>query len=476
MLPRISLTSSTRQIDHLALVAGALNELPEGLFTAEEISFIRRSKEELKQELVVIDRLGFLVFLFFVKREDQKPKQLEAIRRAGDRICESLNRRKAVKVFLWDEMGLADEVLALAEGMILANYQFRKYLSSGEGVNTLKEIGIYSTVVTREDIRLLQILTEAVFQCRDLINEPVSTLTATRFAREMQSMGEAAGVQVEVMSKKKIEALKMGGLLGVNQASKEPPTFTVMEYKAAGAHNTKPIVLVGKGIVYDTGGMNLKPGGSLMNMKDDMSGGAAVASVITAIAKARLPVHVVGLVPATDNRIGPGAIVPGDILHMHNGTTVEVIDTDAEGRLILADALSYAKRFDPMLVIDMATLTGSAIRAIGNFAAAAMQINAGDTLDTLRQSGDITGERFWEFPMWEEYEDFLKSEIADLKNLGPPEAGAITAAKFLGKFTAYPWIHLDIAGPAFADKRDSYRGQGGTGFGVRLLFNFVQKI
>jgi leucyl aminopeptidase len=360
--------------------------------------------------------------------------------------------------------------------MMLANYQFRKYMTSKEGVNTLKEIGIYSTVVTREEIRLLQTLTGVVYQCRDLINEPVSTLTATRFAAEMRSMGEAAGVQVEVMSKKKIEALKMGGLLGVNQASKEPPTFTVMEYKPGDARNKNPLVLVGKGIVYDTGGMNLKPGSSLMNMKDDMSGGAAVAAVVTAIAKAGMPVHLVGIIPATDNRIGSDAMVPGDILHMHSGTTVEVIDTDAEGRLILADALSYAKRFDPMLVIDLATLTGSPIRAIGNFAAVAMQVNAGEALALLQQTGDISGERLWEFPMWEEYEELLRSEIADLKNLGPPEAGAITAAKFLGKFTAYPWIHLDIAGPAFADKRDSYRGQGGTGFGVRLLFNFVQKI
>ena len=207
-----------------------------------------------------------------------------------------------------------------------------------------------------------------------------------------------------------------------------------------------------------------------------MSGAAAVASVIYAIARAELPVHVIGLIPATDNRIGPKSIVPGDIIRTHDGTTIEIIDTDAEGRLILADALSCAKKYDPMLVIDLATLTGSAIRAIGTFAAAAMQVKAEKEMDRMKESGWITGERIWEFPMWEEYGEMMKSDLADLKNLGPAEAGTITAAKFLEKFIDFPWIHLDMAGPAFTEKRDGYRGQGGTGFGVRLLFNFVQKI
>jgi leucyl aminopeptidase len=221
--------------------------------------------------------------------------------------------------------------------------------------------------------------------------------------------------------------------------------------------------------------MNLKPGDSMSTMKEDMSGAAAVASAIYAIATAELPVHVIGLMPATDNRPGPKAIVPGDIIKMQSGLTVEVLNTDAEGRLILADALSYAKKYTPSLVIDLATLTGSAIRAVGRIGIVAMQIKASKDLEQLKESGMETYERIVEFPTWDEYGEGIKSEVADIKNVGPAEAGAITAGKFLEKFTDYPYIHLDIAGPAFLDKRDSYRGQGGTGVGVRLLFDFIKK-
>lgn len=286
-------------------------------------------------------------------------------------------------------------------------------------------------------------------------------------------MAKEAGATVEVLNKQNITALKMGGLLGVNKGSHEPPTFTVMEWKPSDAVNKKPFVFVGKGVVYDTGGMNLKPGDSMLNMKDDMSGAAAVAAVVSAVAKAKLPVYVVGLMPATDNRPGEQALVSGDIITMHNGMTVEVLNTDAEGRLILADALSYAKKYDPELVIDLATLTGAAVRAIGKFGAVAMQSNAAGQLEKLKLSGFEVYERLAEFPMWDEYGEQIKSDLADLKNLGPAEAGMITAGKFLEKFTSYPYIHLDIAGPAFIEKRDAYRGQGGTGFGVRLLFDFL---
>jgi leucyl aminopeptidase len=289
-------------------------------------------------------------------------------------------------------------------------------------------------------------------------------------------MGTECGAAVEVLGKGRIEALKMGGLLGVNQGSIEPPTFTIMEWKPADARNGKPVVLVGKGVMYDTGGMNLKPDNYMMNMKDDMSGAAAVASVVYALAGAKVPVHVVALMPATDNRPGDRALVPGDVITISNGKTVEVLNTDAEGRLILADALCYASGYNPMLVIDMATLTGSALRALGNFGAPAMQSRAVKELKRLIEAGYQVCERLVEFPMWEEYGEQIKSDIADLKNLGPPEAGMITAAKFLENFTDYPYIHIDIAGPAFAEKRDSYRGLGGTGFGVRLLSQFLSEL
>jgi len=476
MIPSIILTSKEQELQHLVVVLSKLAKLPAGLFSAAEKKYIHEQVETRKQEVVSFNRLDYWVYLFFIKEEKDPSKRLESCRKAGDKVAGLLNSQKAVKATIYDAEGKSSEVLAFAEGMALGSYQFLKYKKDRENENTLKEIEMYAVTCHASRVTDMNILLDAVSRCRDLINEPNSYLTATVFSNEVEKMALESGAHVEVLNKQKIIALKMGGLLGVNQGSHEPPTFTVMEWNPAGAKNKKPIVLVGKGVVYDSGGMNLKPGSSMLNMKDDMSGAAAVAATIYAIARAKLPVHVVGLMPATDNRPGEKAMVSGDIITMHNGMTVEVVDTDAEGRLILADALSYAGKFDPSLVIDLATLTGSAVRAIGKFAAAAMQSKAAQELEQLKSSGNDVYERLAEFPMWEEYGEQLNSDLADLKNLGGPEAGMITAGKFLEKFTGYPYIHLDIAGPAFIDKRDSYRGQGGTGYGVRLLFEFLKKV
>jgi leucyl aminopeptidase len=487
------------------VLASKITKIPAGVLSTAEKTFLKTQVETLKLDVISFNRLSYWVYIYFPKEEKDVPKKLEASRKAGDKIAGLLNGQKASRVAVFDAIGDPATVLAFAEGMALGSYQFLKYKSEKDKVNTLTDIELYSTALENADdpspvtrhaspvthhpspvtrhaspvtrhaspVTHLNILTHAVSTCRDLINEPNSWLTAPVFASEVEKMAKDCGAQVEVLNKQKIAALKMGGLLGVNQGSHEPPTFTVMEWKPADARNTKPIVLVGKGVVYDTGGMNLKPGDSMMNMKDDMSGAAAVAATVWAIAKAKLPVYVVGLMPATDNRPGVKGMVSGDVITMHNGMTVEVLNTDAEGRLILADALSYAKKYDPALVIDLATLTGAAVRAIGKFGAVAMQSNASKELEALQKLGFGVYERLVEFPMWDEYGDQIKSDLADLKNLGPAEAGMITAGKFLEKFTSYPYIHLDIAGPAFIEKRDSYRGQGGTGFGVRLLFDFI---
>jgi leucyl aminopeptidase len=328
--------------------------------------------------------------------------------------------------------------------------------------------------IKAKEISELNILCKAVYACRSLVNEPVSALNAEKLAHDFEIMAKEAGIKIEILNKQKIEALKMGGLLAVNLGSIDPPTFSIMEYKPEGAVNTKPIVFVGKGVVYDTGGLSLKPTSSMDTMKCDMSGGAAVASALYAIALAKLPVYVVALVPATDNRPDGNAYVPGDIITMMDETTVEVLNTDAEGRLILADALTYAKKYEPLLVIDLATLTGAAQAALGSIGIAGMHNKAEAYFPQLIKSSFSVGERIAEFPFWDDYEELLKSEIADLKNIGGKFAGAITAGKFLQHFTDYPWIHLDIAGPAFIDKRDSYRTVGGTGVGVRLLFDFVK--
>jgi leucyl aminopeptidase len=336
-------------------------------------------------------------------------------------------------------------------------------------------VGILSKVIKEAEIDRMNIVADAVIRCRTLVNEPVSHLTSKELAKEFRSMGEEAGIKVEVLNKNKIEALKMGGLLAVNKGSTEPPTFTVMEWDPPKAVNKKPIVLVGKGVVFDTGGLNLKTGNFMDGMKCDMAGAATMATVIFAIARLNLPIHVIGLMPTTDNRMDANSIAPGDVIIMSDGTTVEVLNTDAEGRLILGDALSYAKKLKPELVITAATLTGAASRAIGKYGVVAMENKAGKEIDLLEDCGKSVYERLAVFPFWEEYGELIKSDVADIKNIGGVDAGMITAGKFLAHFTDYPFIHLDIAGPAFLDKKDSYRTAGGTGFGVRLLVEFLER-
>lgn len=476
MHPEVVKISRIPQKTNILFLTPVPEKLPDGFFSKSELAYISRQFKKEKQDYFSFNRLDSWIFIQLIKAEEDPYKGKENLRKSGDKLGAILNESKQKEIILYDASNSPQETLAFAEGLILGQYQFLKYKGKKENENTLKTIHFFSKKITSDDINDLVALTDAVFRCRTLINEPNSFLTATSFAKEVEKLGKACGATVEVLNKARITALKMGGLLGVNQGSEEPPTFTIMEWKPKNAVNKKPYIFVGKGVVFDSGGMNLKPGDSMSTMKEDMAGAAAVASAIYAIASAGFPVHVIGLMPATDNRPGPKAIVPGDIIEMQNGMTVEVLNTDAEGRLILADALNYAIKYNPALVIDLATLTGSAIRAIGKYGIVAMQTKAAKELEQLKESGWETYERIVEFPSWDEYGEGLKSDLADMKNIGPAEAGAITAGKFLEEFTAYPYIHLDIAGPAFLSKRDSYRGQGGTGVGVRLLFNFIKNI
>ena len=253
------------------------------------------------------------------------------------------------------------------------------------------------------------------------------------------------------------------------------PVFCILEWKPEEALNRNPVVLVGKGIVYDTGGLNLKPGDYMENMKGDMAGAAAVTGAMRTIARAKLPVHVVGLVPATDNRPGGNAYTQGDIITMFNKMTVEVANTDAEGRLLLADAISYASLYRPELIIDVATLTGSAAMTFGIQAVAVMGNADRKYFSLLEEAGNEVYERTAELPFWDEYGELIKSDIADVKNIGGREAGAITAGKFLERFAEYPLIHLDIAGPGLLKKDDYYRLKDGPGTGARLLAEFLRK-
>jgi leucyl aminopeptidase len=371
---------------------------------------------------------------------------------------------------------ISDTITAVSESVWLSNYQFLTYKTSKE-YNSLKEGIIYSARTS--DTSLVERaakIAEATTIARDLVNEPVITLTARELANRAEAFGERFGFTVEVFDKQKLRSLKMGGILSVNLGSIEPPTFSILEWKPANAVNEHPVVLVGKGVVYDTGGLSLKPTLNSMDfMKSDMAGAAAVIGTLCAVSALKLPVYVVGLCPATDNRPGQNAYTPGDVITMYDGTTVEVLNTDAEGRLLLADALAYAKKYKPELVIDLATLTGAQVVAVGTHGAAMMSNARESTKNALKEAGQRVYERMVELPLWEEYREQLKSDIADIKNIGGSAGGSATAGKFLEHFTDYPWVHLDIAGPSFLPSPDNYRGKNGTGTGVRLLTEFLQR-
>ena len=462
----IQLQSHSGQLGNNLVIITGKKEQTYSFLSEELTEYLRnfRSGEESFDFLKTTNGFIFLI------KGDQKEEKL---RIAGSRVMDTLDA-KVTELYV---EGDADAIESVTEGLLLSSYRFLKYRKSADK-EALKLEKVYLPYsVTKKQLQELTNTTKAVFWARNMVNEPVSFLNAEQLAEEISTISAEAGISVQTLGKTQIESLKMGGLLAVNKGSIDPPTFTIMEYKPAKAVNKKPIVLVGKGVVYDTGGLSLKPTpGSMDTMKSDMAGAAGVAGAIYLAALQGLKVHVIGLIPATDNRPGQNAYTPGDVITMFDGTTVEVLNTDAEGRMILADALAYGSKYKPELVISMATLTGAAVRAIGTKATVAMG-NADDKVfQQLERSGERTHERIVRLPFWDEYAEEMTSKIADLKNLGGPNAGMITAGKFLEHFTKYPYIHLDIAGPSWLDAKEDYKGQGGTGTGVRMLYNFIKKL
>ena len=367
---------------------------------------------------------------------------------------------------------------AVAEGAILALYRFDTYLSKPvDRPRTLRRITVIaeSAAERREISRGVSygtIVAEGTSLARDLANAPANEIYPESLASRARRVGRSSGVRVTVLGEKQIAAHRMGGLLGVSSGSQRPPRFIIMEYNRPAARRGT-IVLVGKGVTFDSGGISLKPSAGMAEMKMDMSGAAAVIATLGTAARLKVPLHLVGLAPATENLPSGTALKPGDILRHMNGVTSEVDNTDAEGRLILADALAYAGRYKPDLIIDLATLTGACVVALGHLATGMMGTDE-RAMGTLRRSGDRTYERVWELPLFEEYERLIKSDIADVKNVGGRWAGAITAAMFLKKFVGTsPWIHLDIAGTAMLEEPSEYIPKGGTGVGVRLLIDFL---
>ncbi|HET7152847.1 MAG TPA: leucyl aminopeptidase [Candidatus Kapabacteria bacterium] len=411
----------------------------------------------------------------------------ERLRRAAASAAKTAQKVKAKSLhiqFPATSLSTEDAAQALTEGANLSLYKFDKYFTyknDKDKPSKLKEVVLVSSNKADEKdlkkgARNGQIISEGVCFTRDLANAPANEIYPETLAAQAAESGKKYGFNVTILEKKKIEEHGMGGLLGVNagSASARPPRFIIMEWNG-GAEGDKPFVIVGKGITFDSGGISLKPGAGMADMKMDMHGAATVIGTLQTVARLKLPVNVVGLVPTTENMPSGSATRPGDVLRHMNGVTSEVDNTDAEGRLVLADALSYAdKYYKPQAVVDLATLTGACVIALGQHATGMMGNN--DELKAkLKVAGDRTYERVCELPLYEEYEDQIKSDIADVKNVGGRSAGAITAGLFLKRFVGdWPWVHLDIAGTGMAEREMHYAPKGGTGVGVRMLTDVLR--
>ncbi|MCS6968278.1 MAG: leucyl aminopeptidase family protein [Cytophagales bacterium] len=479
MQVHLSQVSSIESSADLAiLIANSAQEAFSFCNSKEEEDYLLQ-KIQQGEGLIVLNqwkRKVYCLALQNIAKENSPTYEVtEKIRRSGGRIAQLLKEDRSHRIQVTTEVENAAFLFALVEGIALGAYQFLKYQPEKLTASQPLQIDCCAKAASQGLLKELANVINANFLVRDLVNEPPAAMNISQLCQQAQQAGVSAGFETRLMRKAEIEALQMNGLLTVNKGSFEEPAFIEMTYCPRNAVNANPLVLVGKGIVYDTGGYSIKTEG-MEWMKCDMAGAAIVIGTLHAIAANQLPCYVIGLVPVTDNRISAHAYVPGDIITYANGKTVEVINTDAEGRLILADALIYAQKFAPHLVVDVATLTGSAIRAIG-WQACAMMCTAGEEIkQKFAESARATYERFVEFPLWEEYDEYLKSNIAHLKNVGPPEAGAITAAKFLQHFTNYPWIHLDVAGVVLLKSAETHRPAGATGFGVRLLYDFAKRL
>ncbi len=400
---------------------------------------------------------------------------------AAQRARELKVRRLATVVHGAGRGGLSPEEAAQAtvEGTLLGlyTYQRKKENAERQGPEVLRLVEFDATkeAAIAAGARRAEILARFVNRVRDWVNEPGSDMTPRRLAEEVLGLAHEVGIRAQVLNEQQIAALGMGALTAVSRGSEEPPRFIILEYAPDGRLE-RPVVLVGKGITFDSGGLNLKSEEGMATMKGDMAGAAAVLGATLAAAALQLPVPVVALAPACENMPSGKAYKPGDILRALNGKTIEIVNTDAEGRLILADALSYAARYNPRAVINVATLTGAAIIALGQDVAAALFSDNEELAAALLRAAEATGERLWRMPLWEDYLERIRSDVADVKNSGGRYGGLGTSAMFLKQFApdGVPWAHLDIAPMDMAEKARGYVPKGGTGYGVRLLVRYLE--
>ncbi len=401
-------------------------------------------------------------------------RTVDSFRVVGGAIARSGKKQQALSVHeviqAAGELSPAAVAQALAEGLVLGSYEYTA-LKSDPKPSELRSVEVVGTGGKRVQsaFEAGRGVAEAVCVARDLVNEPGGTLTAPALAKKTERLGATYGFEVTVLGPKEIKAAKMGGLLGVNRGSEIPPRFLELSWKPEGKARGV-VALVGKGVTFDSGGLSLKPSDGMIAMKGDMGGGAAVIGAFCALQAANPKVEVRGYVPLTDNMTGGDATRLGDVLTISNGKTVEVHNTDAEGRLILADALSKATDDQPDAIIDLATLTGACMVALGDNHAGVMGTNDA-WIQQVQDAATSVGEKTWHLPLPQEWRTNLDSDIADMKNIGGRYGGASIAALFLQEFVGegIPWAHVDIAGPAFVDKESTTETKGGTGYGVRTL-------
>ncbi len=422
--------------------------------------------------------------LIFVGLGSDRELDAEGLRQAGGRALNALGRAKAkraaVLVPSLRRVGADAVGQALAEGLILGAYRFDKYKTIDEPHPELESCELIpaderQSTPIRRGARLGEVVATSTNLARDLSNEPGSVHTPAWMADQARKLARETDLRVRVLAEAELKKEKMGAILAVGRGSAHPPRLIVLEHGPRRASTRRPtIALVGKGITFDSGGISIKPAASMNEMKHDMSGGAAVLGAMRAIALLKLPLRVVGIVAAAQNMPDGEAYLPGDIVTSASGKTIEVLNTDAEGRVVLADALHYASRYEPNAVVDLATLTGACVVALGS-ACCGLMGNDDKLVAKVRAAGERSHERAWPLPLWEEHRKQVKGVVGDIKNTAGREAGSSTAGAFLSHFVEdTPWVHLDIAGTAWTNKDEPYCVKGATGFGVRLLVELLQ--
>ncbi|MDT8901379.1 leucyl aminopeptidase [Anaeroselena agilis] len=421
-----------------------------------------------------------VVLLGLGKQEEFTLDRLRGVAGTAIRAAQKLEARTVATVIHGAGFDPQAAVQALVEGTLLGNYRFRRYKTEKDDVIVPEKLYIIAgdadkvppiTVGARRG----QTIAAAVSLCRDLVNHPANYMTPARMAEQAAEIAGNRGLELEVLDEAKIAALGMKAFMAVAQGSHEPPRLIVMKY--AGNPGSKNLLaLVGKGVTFDSGGISLKPSEGMHEMKDDMAGAAAVLGAMQAIAELGPPVNILAVVPCTENLPSGYAFRPGDVIESLGGKTIEIISTDAEGRLILADAIAYALRLGATHIVDLATLTGACVVALGNVTSGVMATDR-DLCRRVMEASEGVGEKMWELPLFEEYKEQIKSDIADLKNSGGRPAGAITAGLFIASFTGgKPWVHIDIAGTVASDKENGCNVKGATGVGVRTLVNLAESL